>query len=247
MCPGTRITSSFVLALFATSCGSTGSGADAALPSDSAAALDLLAPPVSEWALYTIKPGGHGALLTPGTAGNPLSGLVNGVAGRDFDFVFDPSAIYTITMPTQPGDQLDWNKLPGISDCAQLDLSVDGVMFGWRWRLDTTPNVLEVTAYANDASNHLWPQTPLFQLDANDLASLTPLHYRLWIDGASYRFTVGGTIRGRSIDASATLSRQCASTPANGNEFQWASGFYFGGTSSAPSTITGRIFEHPFP
>ncbi len=56
--------------------------------------------------------------------------------------------MYTLTAPVQPNDQLDWNKLPGISDCDQLDLSVDGVMFGWRWRLDTSPKVLEITAYA---------------------------------------------------------------------------------------------------
>ena len=135
---------------------------------------------------------------------------------------------------------------PGFSDCNQFDLSVDGAMFGWRWRLDTNPKVLEVTAYANNASTHLTPQKPLTTLDADDLMSRTPLHYRVWIDGANYGFSIDGTIRGRPINVQTTLTRKCATmTPAQ-LLFQWASGFYFGGTSTSPSTITGRVSEIPY-
>ena len=225
--------------------------ADAAVPPDLFVPIDLASTdtavdPLAGWALYTIAPGAHSATVTPGKANNPLSGLISGKAGRDFQFVFDPTAMYTITMPAQPQDQLDWNKLPGFSDCNQFDLSVDGAMFGWRWRLDTNPKVLEVTAYANNASTHLTPQKPLTTLDADDLMSRTPLHYRVWIDGANYGFSIDGTIRGRPINVQTTLTRKCATmTPAQ-LLFQWASGFYFGGTSTSPSTITGRVSEIPY-
>lgn len=219
---------------------------DAGLSLAEDAAVDAAPGPVSTWALYTIAPGAHGATLASGAAGNPSSGFVSGVAGRDYLFAFDPSAQYTLTSPTQPNDQLDWNKLPGISDCGTLDLAADGAMFGWRWRLDTTPPVLEISAYANDAGTHLTPSAPLFTLDAADLASISPLRYRLWMDGALYRFSVSGTMRGRPIAAESTLARRCAATAPSTLTVQWAAGFYFGGTSSSPATITARIFEGPF-
>lgn len=200
----------------------------------------------ASWARYTLAPGAHAATLASGAAGNPKAGFVDGIAGRDYELAFDPSAVYTITQPAQPNDQLDWNKLPGLSDCGTLDLAADGAMFGWRWRLDTSPNVLEVTAYANDAGTHLTPPAPMITLDAADLASAAPLRYRLWMDGAVYRFTISGTMRGRAIDAATTLTRRCATTAPSSLLVQWAAGFYFGGTSTAPSTITSRIFEQPF-
>lgn len=164
---------------------------------------------------------------------------------REYDFAFDTSAMYVLVNPTQPDDQFDWNKLPGVSDCGTFDLSADGTMFGWRWRVDTVPHVVEVTAYANNAGTHLTPAEPLFTLDELDLASRAPLHYRLTLDGALYRFSVSGNVRGRVIDGSVTLPRRCANTAPSSLFSQWAAGFYFGGTSKAPSTITARIFEQP--
>lgn len=198
---------------------------------------------VESWALYTVPVGAHGASISGGSAGNPVS-LFTTVPGRDYRFRFNSSAAYTLTHPTDPADQFDWNKLPGLSDCGTLDLSVNGAMFGWRWRLDTTPRVLEVTAYANNNSKHLTPPTPLFTLDAADLAADAPLRYRVWLDGAKYQFQVQGTIRGRVINATTTLPRVCAGTSAGG--LKWASGLYFGGTSTAPSKITGNVTEIPF-
>ncbi len=196
----------------------------------------------STWARYSIAPGAHSATVTDGASGNPLAGFVNGIAVRTFDLALDPSAIYVLTDPTQPEDQFDWNKLPGVSDCGTLDLSRDGTMFGWRWRLDTTPEVLEITAYANNVGTHLTPDEPLLVLDADDLASVSPLHYRLELDGELYRFSIAGEIRGRAIDVATTLPRRCATTDP-GTLVQWAAGLYFGGTSTAPSTITALIFE----
>lgn len=202
--------------------------------------------PVTSWALYTISPGAHSAMVSRASVGNPLAGLVRGQSGRDYYFAFDRSAQYEITHPTEPSDQLDWNKLPGLSDCNGFDLAQNGVMFAWRWRLDRSPRVLEITAYANDSGRHLWPDEPLVTLDADDLASVTPLRYRFWADGARYHFAITGTVRERVINAETTLARQCPETNPKSLTIQWAAGFYFGGTSTAPSTVTGRVFEVPF-
>lgn len=200
-------------------------------------------PPVSDWPRYVIEPGAHSAKVVVAAEGNPLAGLVAGIEARTYDLAFDASAIYAITAPAQPNDQLDWNKLPGMSDCGTFDLSVDGVMFGWRWRLDVTPNVLEVTAYANGAGEHLTAPTPMVVLDAADLESASPLRYRLWMDGAKYRFAIFGSVRGRTISATSELARRCAATAPSSLSVQWAAGLYFGGTSTAPTTITARVFE----
>jgi hypothetical protein len=216
-------------------------------PSDAAPPADLSpeeqAQLAAGWALYTIDVGVHSARVSGGSAGNPLSWFTS-VSGRDYNFRFNSSARYVLTHPMQPEDQLDWNKLPGLSDCGTVDLAVNGAMFGWRWRLDTTPKVLEVIAYANNNSKHLWLAMPLFTLDDADLAADAPLRYRVWLDGAQYRFAVSGSVRGRAINVSATLPRACARTSATA--LKWASGLYFGGTSTAPSKITGYITEVPF-
>ena len=211
-----------------------------ALASASDRGVDTL---TAGWAQYTIDVGAHSASIRGGTAGNPLAWFTD-VSGRDYSFRFNSTASYVLTHPTQPEDQLDWNKLPGFSDCGTMDLSRNGAMFGWRWRIDTTPKVLEVTAYANNNGTHLWSMTPLFTLDAADLTSDAPLRYRVYIDGAQYRFSVSGTVRGRTINATTTLPRSCPRTSTS--SLKWASGLYFGGTSTAPSTITGHVSEIAF-
>lgn len=219
-------------ALMAGACGGAPSAPDAAAPIDAAGEV---------WATYTIPRGQHPAVVSGGGPDNPLRGVVS-VAGRDFRFAFDPSAAYVLTMPTQPEDQLDWNKLPGLSDCTQPDLSVNGLMFGWRWRIDVEPHVLEVTAYANNDRVHLTAPTML-TLTADELALDAPLDYRLAIDGATYRFAIAGTIGGRPIAATAELPRVCTNAATDP---KWAAGFYFGGTSVAPQEITARILERTF-
>lgn len=199
--------------------------------------------PVTVWAQYVIEPGQHDAIVVGGAPENPLRGFQT-IDGRDYQFAFDPSAAYVLTQPTEPDDQRDWNKLPGLSDCGTIDLSVDGAMFGWRWRVDLAPPVLEVTAYANASSVHQWPAEPMFTLSADELAADAPLRYRVWPDGDIFRFTVTGAIGARPIDVEQTLPRACPATPAL--DFKWAAGLYFGGTSVAPSRITGRISETGF-
>ncbi len=145
-----------------------------------------------------------------------------------------------LTNPTQPEDQFDWNKLPGLSDCGALDLSQNGWMFGWRWRTDLSPRRLEITAYANNDGTHLTPPTPLVTLTQAQLDQPVPLWFELAVsaDRQRYEFRVAGP---GSRSASSTLPRQCptGSTTA----LKWASGFYFGGTSTAPSPISGWIAE----
>lgn len=195
------------------------------------------------WSSYTIERGGHGALVyrPPGVAG-PLAGWISpGGTSRTYDLMLTPSAEYVLTAPTQPEDQFDWNKLPGFSDCGDFDLARNGAMFGWRWRTDTSPRVLELVPYANADGVHQYPQTALVTLDHDDLAAEEPLRYSIQIDGASYRFAIDGTIRGRDIHETAVLPRSCPGTPADTGK--WYAGFYFGGTSTAPSRIHAYVRE----
>ncbi len=212
----------------AVGCGGGGAAADAAVEVDGGLT----------WATYTIEAGEHDAEVSGGTRDSPLAGFVE-VDGRDYLFAFDASAAYVITEPVEPEDQLDWNKLPGVSDCGGFDLAIDGVMFGWRWRIDLDPPRLEITAYANAGGVHQWPEAPMVTLDADEVAAEEPLRYRIWSDGDVYGFSIDGAIGGRAIDAATSLPRGCSGAAGS----RWAAGLYFGGTSVAPSTITGRIAE----
>ncbi|MDB4946401.1 MAG: hypothetical protein JWP97_5935 [Labilithrix sp.] len=230
-------------------CSGSGTHEEPATPLDSGAPppsadADADAGSGDGWARYVIETGAHAATLTTGASGNPRDGLASGVAARDYELALDASAAYVLTAPTQPDDQLDWNKLPGLSDCGSFDLAADGLMFGWRYRPDTAPARLEITAYANNAGAHLTADEPLVSLDADDLTSATPLRYRLRMDAAVYSFRISGVVRGRVIEVEAALPRRCAETAPESLVTQWAGGFYFGGTSTAPSRITAGIFEH---
>ena len=195
---------------------------------------------VTTWPQYRIDVGAHSATIISGTSGTkPKAGFTT-ISQRTFQLAFDASAEYVITNPVEPADQLDWNKLPGLSDCGALDLSQNGFMFGWRWRTDLTPRVLEVTAYWNKAGVHLTPATPMVVLSAAEVESQQPLTYAEKIVGSTYEFRITGVIGGRTIDAVATGSRNCASSASG---FKWASGLYFGGTSTAPQVITARVTE----
>ncbi len=195
------------------------------------------------WSSYTIEPGSHSAAVArPAGVDGPLAGwTAPGGASRTYDFIFTPSAEYELVSPTQPEDQFDWNKLPGFSDCGDIDLARNGAMFGWRWRLDTAPQRLELVPYANANGVHQYPQQALVTLSRDDLAAKEHLRYSIEIDGAVYRFAIDGVVRGREIHETATLPRSCPANPtATG---KWFSGFYFGGTSTAPSRIHGYVRE----
>lgn len=250
----TRALTAGVAALLLAACGGGDDGvpgdpdaaADADVDVDAATAIDAAVPTDAAalvWATYRIEVGRHDATISGGGDGNPVR-TVTTVDGRDFQFAFNPSAKYVLTMPTDPTDQLDWNKLPGLSDCGQFDLSVNGAMFGWRWRTDLTPRILEVTAYANNNRVHLTPAQPLFTLTEAELAADAPLRYRVWWSGNMYHFSVAGMIGARAIDVSTTISRVCPNQAAG--SLKWAGQFYFGGTSTAPTVVTARVSEKPF-
>lgn len=195
------------------------------------------------WASYTIEEGAHSATVgTTSGAPSPKAGWVApGPSSRTYQLAFNGTARYVLTNPTQPHDQLDWNKTPGFSDCGDFDLARNGAMFGWRWRTDTTPRRLELVPYANNDGVHLYPETALVSLSSEDLDAAAPLRYSIAIDGNLYRFSISGTVRGRAIAETATLPRACPGTaPTTG---KWMAGLYFGGTSVAPSTIHAYVLE----
>ncbi|MFD1812551.1 hypothetical protein [Rhodococcus gannanensis] len=219
-------------------------GAAAATTLTAVALSGCLAPDTPDgWSSYTIEPGAHSASVArPVGATGPLAGWISpGGASRTYDFILTPTAEYELVSPTQPEDQFDWNKLPGFSDCGDFDLARNGAMFGWRWRTDTTPRVLEIVPYANADGVHQYPNAALVVLDHDDLDAEQPLRYSIEIDGSVYRFAIDGTIRGREIHETATLPRSCPATSVTAGK--WYAGFYFGGTSTAPSRIHGYVRE----
>lgn len=194
------------------------------------------------WARYRIVTGAHSAAVNrPPAAPRPLAGFTT-EAGRGYWFVFNPTARYRIVDPVEPGDQLDWNKLPGLSDCGTPDLSVNGFMFAWRWRTDLVPRRLEIGAYANNNSSHLTAPTPMVTLTAAQLTAPHPIWFRMRIsdDRESYEFRTNVTVNGRDVRAFRRLPRACRTART---ATKWASGLYFGGTSTAPTDITGHIHE----
>lgn len=195
------------------------------------------------WSSYTIKVGAHSAdVARPAGASGPKAGWYgNGGARRTYQLTLTPTAEYVLTNPTQPSDQFDWNKLPGFSDCGDFDLSQNGAMFGWRWRIDTTPERLELVAYANNDGTHLWSDQALVSLSSAELAAKDPLTYDIRIDGDRYLFDITGTVAGRAIDVSDELPRACPTNPTSTGK--WYAGFYFGGTSVSPQEIYAYVLE----
>jgi hypothetical protein len=192
------------------------------------------------WNTHTIARGQHGASVHRGSsAPAPLLGLTR-AAGRTYHFVFDASARYTITNPVEPDDQLDWNKLPGLSDCGDVDLAENGFMFAWRWRTDLVPRVLEVNAYWNDDGEHHWLDEPLLTLTKAQVDAKKPIWFRLRIsnDKRSYEF---GLRFGTDVVENARVPRSCPNQRRDVRK--WAGGFYFGGTSVAPQRIRGWMYE----
>jgi hypothetical protein len=195
------------------------------------------------WNTHTIARGRHNATVTRGArAPAPLVGFTR-LAGRTYHFAFDSSARYVLTEPTEPEDQLDWNKLPGLSDCKDVDLARNGLMFAWRWRTDLIPKVLEINAYWNDDGEHHWLDEPMLTLTRAQVDARKPIWFRLRIsnDRQRYEFTLRTIVAGEEVVRSATADRPC---PSRGRDVRkWAGGFYFGGTSVAPHRIRGWMYE----
>jgi hypothetical protein len=187
------------------------------------------APVEQAWAGYLIPAGEHTARVIDGESRNPIVGVTDAI-GRDYELAVDATATYALGTV----DQYDWNKLPGLSDCGEIDLSRDGAMFGWRWSLERS--ALEVTAYANNAGVHLTSDV-LFTLDAAQLAAQVPIRYTVAREAARYVFAATGD----GLAVTAELPRRCAGEPLD--PLAWAGELYFGGTSTAPHDVTAQIRE----
>lgn len=197
-------------------------------------AAACIAPPPPGFSQYRIDVGSHVASVLVGDGARaPLAGVTT-ASRRTVTVELNPSFRYVITRPVEPGDQWDYNKMPGLSDCAQFDLARDGLMWAWRW--NTEDEVLELATYANNASTHLFGETvatfSAAQLDAKPSVTLG-----IEIRADDYLFTY----RHGSTTRSISMTRRCADTSVGASK--WASGLYFGGTSTAPSIIWANVKE----
>ncbi len=183
----------------------------------------------SGYSKQTVLKGMHNAILWPwSTRSSSLS----------YQFAFNSTARYTIAS----ADQLDFNKLPGVADCGSVDLSRNGVMFGWRW--NPTTNTVQISPYANAQGVHEYkdnfPTTvAMVELDMADIQSFAPLKYDIQIEGKKYLFSITGTLpSGRIVNAQSTLPRGCDGSESR---FKIGSHFYFGGNQTAPAKTSGYI------
>jgi hypothetical protein len=177
----------------------------------------------------TVLKGMHNAILWP---------WVTWSSGISYQFAFNSTANYTVAAE----DQSDYNKLPGMGDCGSLDLSRNGVMFGWRW--NKTTSKLQISPYANALGVHQTKDShpdsvTMVEIDMADIQSYAPLRYDIQIDGAHYLFSISGTLpSGRIINAKSKLPRGCDTAE---NRFKNGSHFYFGGNRVAPTNTSGYM------
>ena len=153
--------------------------------------------------IYTIKKNRHRSVIK-----------VNRTKKQSFDIQvqFDESAQYT---SQNPDNQLDVNKLWGVSDCGTTH-SKNSIRFGWRWDLDKEQ--IEVLMYRRQNSEFLFKS--LGYTNPGDLNYLS-----LNITPDSYVMTLNGVTD--------SMSRSC-DTPCS----RYYLYPYFGGTEKAPHDVT---------
>jgi len=129
---------------------------------------------------------------------------------------FDASAVY---QTVDPQNQLDVNKLRGMSDCGHVH-DVDSARFGWRW----TGSAIEITAYVYNAGSRSWVVLGYVQPgEWHDMV--------LEVTPGGYRFALDGVVT--------TRPRACTATGLTKYSL-WP---YFGGTEVAPHTVTLQLLE----
>tara|TARA_R110002020_G_scaffold26793_7_gene86647 strand:- start:1811 stop:2365 length:555 start_codon:yes stop_codon:yes gene_type:complete len=128
---------------------------------------------------------------------------------------FDESAKYTSQYPE---NQLDVNKLWGVSDCGTTH-SKNSIRFGWRWDLDQEQ--IEILMYRRLLNEFTFK--PLGYVNPGDVnymsLNITDSHYHMYLNG------VGDS-----------MSRCCDNTKRR--YFLYP---YFGGDEKAPHDITIKI------
>jgi len=128
---------------------------------------------------------------------------------------FNKSSIYTSQFPE---NQLDVNKLWGVSDCG-TNHSKNSIRFGWRW--DLNQNQIEILMYRRLSSEFSFKSLGYINIgDINYMSlNITSSHYYMNLNG---------------IEDS--MSRNC-SNPCR-RYFLYP---YFGGDEKAPHNITIKI------
>jgi hypothetical protein len=203
---------------------------------------------------YTVPGGNTTHSSTPQSVSDSQSGLL-----KRFLMAFDSTAMYTIPQ-TAPGvwipsgtcgtdgipmalheDQCDFNKTPAMQDCSFFnDIQNFGAMFSWRWRLDTSPQVLELAAYSNYGPGNR-QIIVMEKLTAAEVTSISPVEFKIQVSGGTYIFSITGTLANGRVLSSApiTLPRGCSGSTLGGAQFL---GYpYFGGTQNAPTTWTSYV------
>jgi hypothetical protein len=176
----------------------------------------------------------------------------------EYQAAFNLTAIYKHARQVDGRDyQGSWNKLPGFSDCGQLNMLYSGAMFGWRW--DPVNDRLEVNPFANaftgepnklgqcvegggckpnhhqDAASGVKGPAP-WVIKRNELNAFNPLTYRIEIKGKTYLFSIKDT-KGKVL-REWTTPRKCDNKP---NALKLGSNLFFGGQLMAPHEVSAYI------
>jgi hypothetical protein len=133
-----------------------------------------------------------------------------------FKVMFDSSAIYTTT---DPGNQIDINKLFGFSDCG-VEHHKESARFGWRWTNDS----LRLFAYCYKNSVLTFHEMGTVQINNEHSC-------RIKIVGDKYLFDLDGKLYEMERGCSDTLGKRFRLFP------------FFGGDENAPHDITIKIME----
>jgi hypothetical protein len=156
--------------------------------------------------LYTIESGNH-------SSGSRISVFSN--SKMVFEALFDSSAIYSTT---NPSNQADINKLYGFSDCGAHH-HTSSARFGWRWY----ENQMQIFAYAYNHGERITKFVASVPLNEKVI-------YSIEAKSDEYIFQVGKEQQ--------TLFRDCSGGVQGYRLYP-----YFGGDEQAPQTINIWLSE----
>jgi hypothetical protein len=170
---------------------------------------DFFGPKDNEYKTYTIRKGEQSTNSITGEIKEP---------SLHFKVIFDSSAIYTTS---DPGNQIDINKLYGFSDCG-MDHHTASARFGWRWSDDS----LRLFAYWYKNSTMGFRELGTIEIGKEHDCLIV-------IQDTSYVFELNGvtTVIAGSRGCSEISGRRMRLFP------------YFGGNENAPHDITIKIKE----
>tara|TARA_Y100000114_G_scaffold150027_1_gene164978 strand:- start:228 stop:752 length:525 start_codon:yes stop_codon:yes gene_type:complete len=135
----------------------------------------------------------------------------------DLEVIFDENASYETS---DPNNQLDVNKLWGVSDCG-TNHSYSSIRFGWRWNLEN--EAMEILMYRRMFGEFDFKSLGFVNLGETNYLSMN-------ITSDSYEMCLNGHCDSMERPCSITYKRY----------FLYP---YFGGDECAPHNITIRIKE----